>query len=65
MTEKTVKAGEVRIGYHPEGYRIDKTAAPMDYYTKWQITPDGEWTDPRPTCFDSMPPEGWHAEELK
>jgi len=56
------KATDIQIGFHPEGYRIDKTASPMDLYTKWQITPEGKWTNPEPTCFDSMPQEGWHKE---
>ncbi len=59
--EKTFTASEIKKGFHPEGYRIDKTASPMDYYTKWQITPEGKWMNPQPTCFHSMPPEGWHA----
>ena len=59
---ETFKAEEIRIGFHPAGYRIDKTASPMDFYTKWQITPEGEWINPKPTCFHSMPPEGWYKE---
>jgi hypothetical protein len=52
----------IQIGFHAEGYRIDKTASPMDFYTKWQITPEGKWINPKPTCFDSMPQEGWYKE---
>ncbi|MBN1498070.1 MAG: hypothetical protein JXA07_14960, partial [Spirochaetes bacterium] len=58
--EKTFSASEIRTGYHPDGYRIDKTASPMDYYTKWRISPEGKWENPQPTCFDSMPREGWY-----
>lgn len=58
--EKTYSASEIRKGFHPEGYRIDKTASPMDFYTKWQISSDGKWINPQPTCFDSMPREGWY-----
>jgi len=32
----------------------------MDLYTKWQITPEGKWINPKPACFDSMPQEGWY-----
>lgn len=56
-------ASKIRKGFHPDGYRIDKTASPMDYYTKWEITSDGEWVNPRATCFDSMPQDGWHKED--
>ena len=63
--DKTFKAEEIQIGFHPEGYRIDKTASPMDFYTKWQITSEGEWINPKPTCFHSMPPEGWHKGQRK
>jgi len=59
MTE-SFYASEIRKGFHPDGYRIDKTASPMDYYTKWDITPEGKWINPKATCFDSMPQEGWH-----
>lgn len=57
--EKTFNASDIQKGFHPDGYRIDKTASPMDYYTKWQITPDGKWVNPQPTCFHSMLREGW------
>ncbi len=56
---KTYRAEEVNIGYHPDGYRIDKTASPMNLYTIWEILDDGEWINPKPTCFDSMPEVGW------
>ncbi len=58
--DKTFKATDIQIGFHAEGYRIDKTASPMDLYTKWQITPEGKWINPKPACFDSMPQEGWY-----
>ena len=57
--EQTFEAREIDIGYHAEGYRIDRTASPMNRYTRWRITPDGGWMAPEPVCFDSMPQEGW------
>ena len=56
---KTFEAGQIEVGYHSDGYRIDRTATPMNRYTTWQITPDGSWVDPKPVCFDSMPQQGW------
>ena len=56
---RAFKANEIDIGYHPDGYRIDKTASPMNRYTQWEITPYGAWINPRPVCFDSLPQEGW------
>ena len=55
----TFEANEIDTGYHPEGYRIDKTASPMNRYTRWRIAPGGGWADPEPVCFDSMPQDGW------
>jgi len=63
--DKTFKVKDIQIGFHPEGYRIDKTAAPINFYTKWQITQEGKWINPKPTCFDSMPLEGWYKEIQK
>lgn len=57
--EQTLGANEINVGYHPDGYRIDKTASPMNRYTKWRISPEGRWSDPEPVCFDSLPEEGW------
>ena len=70
--EQTFEAREIDIGYHPavgstmlagrrgpEGYRIDRTASPMNRYTRWRITPDGKWANHEPVCFDSLPQEGW------
>jgi hypothetical protein len=58
--DKTFKASEIQIGFHPDGYRIDKTTSPINYYTKWQITPEGQWIKPKPASFHSMPQEGWY-----
>jgi hypothetical protein len=57
--DQTFKATEITIGFHPGGYRIDKTASPMDRYTKWDILPGNHWVDPKPVCFDSLPHNGW------
>lgn len=56
----TCKANEIEIGYHPEGYRIDKTASAMNRYTKWDVQSNDKWSNPAPVCFDSLPPEGWY-----
>jgi hypothetical protein len=63
--DKKFKATDIQIGLRPEGYRIDKTASPMDFYTKWEFTPEGKWINPKPTCFDSMPQEGLSKEVRK
>lgn len=34
MAEICFDATEIDVGFHPGGYRIDKTAAPMNRYTK-------------------------------
>ena len=57
---KIFNASDIKKGFHPDGYRIDKTAPPMDFYTKWEITSDGKWINPKPSCFDSMPQQGWN-----
>jgi hypothetical protein len=56
---KTHSAEEVTTGYHPRGYRIDKTASPMNRYTQWEIDPDGTWVKPKPVCFHALPEDGW------
>lgn len=55
----TLTAVDVEIGYHPDGYRIDKSASPMNRYTQWGFSPEGEWEKPKPVCFDSLPETGW------
>lgn len=57
------RAEEVDLGYHPQGYRIDKGTGPLNRYTQWTITINGEWVDAKPVCFHSMPAEGWYKEE--
>ena len=59
--EQTLDAREVRVGFHPDGYRIDKTASAMNRYTKWQTKPGNRWCNPEPVCFDSLPQQGWFA----
>jgi len=59
--EQTLDAREVRVGFHPDGYRIDKTASAMNRYTKWQTKPGDRWRNPEPVCFDSLPQQGWFA----
>ena len=55
----TFCATEVEIAYHPEGFRIDKTASPLNRYTRWEVVGSDQWRNPRPVCFDSLPVEGW------
>ena len=56
---QTFTAAQIQIGYHPDGFRIDKTAQPLNRYTKWEIANPNQWKNPTPVCFDSLPPEGW------
>ena len=56
-------ATKVTVGFHPDGYRIDKTAKPMNRYTKWDILPSNHWRNPRPVCFESLPHGGWIAKD--
>ncbi len=53
-----MNAIDVVTGFHPDGYRIDTTASPMNRYTKWDIE-NSRWCNPKPVCFDSLPAVGW------
>ncbi len=57
--DQTFDATKIKVGFHPAGYRIDKTASAMNRYTKWNVAPGKGWCDPKPVCFDSLPQEGW------
>ena len=59
--DSVLEAKDVTVGFHPDGYRIDKTETPMNRYTKWQIISGKDWCDPKPICFDSLPQQGWIA----
>ena len=61
--EQTFTAEQISVGFHPDGYRIDKTTSPMNRYTKWRIMSGNRWCDPEPVCFDSLPHEGWVAKD--
>ena len=61
--DPVLNATEVVVGFHPDGYRIDKTTSAMNRYTKWEILKGNHWCNPRPVCFDSLPPEGWIARD--
>ena len=61
--KQTFKATEIKVGFHPDGYRIDKTASPMNRYTKWDILQGNRWCNPKPVCFDSLPQQGWVAKD--
>jgi len=53
------RAEDIQVGYHPDGYRIDKKADPIDWYTQWEVTRDNEWKNPKAVCFHSLPESGW------
>jgi len=57
--DQAFKATEITVGFHQDGYRIDKTASPMNFYTKWHISEDGRWHRPEPVDFDALPEDGW------
>lgn len=59
IIKQKYRSDEIDIGYHCEGYRIDKTASALNRYTKWSIESSGEWVNPVPVCFHSLPAEGW------
>jgi hypothetical protein len=59
ITETCFEAAEIDVGFHPDGYRIDRTASPMNRYTKWEILPGNRWTHPKPVYFHLLPPSGW------
>ena len=61
--DPVLDATEVTIGFHPAGYKIDKTVSPMNRYTKWQISDDGRWHSPEPVDFDALPEDGWFKVE--
>jgi len=61
--EETFKATQIKVGFHPDGYRIDKTVSPMDWYTKWEILPGNKWRNPISVSFDSLPKKGWFAKD--
>jgi len=60
---QTFNATEIEVGFHPDGYRIDKTARPMNRYTKWEIAVGNRWQNPEPVCFDSLPRQGWFKKD--
>lgn len=61
--KKTYKARDIQKGYHSEGYRIDKTVSPLDFYTKWEITAEKKWINPQTVTFHSMPQDGWYKDK--
>lgn len=52
-------ATEIEVGFHPDGYRIDKTTSPANWYTKWDMCPGNHWRNPKPVSFASLPKNGW------
>jgi hypothetical protein len=63
MMDAALDATEVTIGFHPDGYRIDKAASPMNRYAKWDIQQGNRWCNPKTVCFDSLPQNGWFAKD--
>jgi len=61
--KETYKVKEIDTGFHPAGFKIDKTASPMNLYTKWQISDNGRWHSPEPVDFDALPEDGWFKAE--
>jgi hypothetical protein len=61
--EQTFSAKDIKVGFHLNGYRIDKTASPMNRYTKWEISSGNRWSNPQPVCFDALPMEGWFVKD--
>lgn len=57
--EETFCAEEITIGFHPKGYRIDKTTSPGNWYTQWDIVAGNRWCHPQPVPFAALPREGW------
>ena len=56
---QTFHVSDITVGYHPAGFRIDKTASAMRRYTAWTIECNNRWMNPKPVCFDSLPQQGW------
>ena len=61
--DPVLDAKDVVVGFHPSGYRIDKTASPMNRYTKWDISAGNHWCNPKPVCFDCLPQNCWIAKD--
>ena len=61
--EQTFSTGRISVGFHLDGYRLDKTASPMNRYTKWEILSGNRWCNPKAVCFDSLPQNGWIAKD--
>ena len=57
--EQKFKVTEIEVGFHPDGFRIDKAASAMNRYTRWDISGKGQWEKPVSVCFDSLPEQGW------
>ncbi len=57
--DQTLDVSEITVGFHPDGFRIDKTVAAMNRYTHWDVLPGNHWRHPRPVCFHDLPVDGW------
>ncbi len=59
MNQDIFKIDEIKAGYHPDGFTIDRDVVEIKKYTKWRITSNGSWTAPTPIKFDELPKSGW------
>ena len=57
--EQTYFIEQIEVGFHPDGYRIDKTASPIGPYTKWEVRSDCQWCNPQAVHIEKLPLNGW------
>ena len=59
IMEQTFHIVQIGVGFHPDGYRIDKISSPIGPYTKWEISSGGQWCNPEPVHIEELPLNGW------
>ena len=57
--EQTYFITQIDVGFHPDGYRIDKNDSPIGPYTKWEVHPNGQWCKPQSVRIEDLPLNGW------
>ena len=57
--EQTFHIERITIGFHPEGYKIDRIASPIGPYTRWKVEAGCVWYNPKPVLFEELPLDGW------